>query len=178
MRTAHLNTLAILLFSALATACSYTSDFFVVNNSAEPVEVTYKLKLARHLTKEDVPGKIPKATLGKVHRSDIPKLNDDQYRYDAKNDTISVMLPPAKRYGSQPTLDTLAMRILDRKFPKILRSKPSRSAGPRASYGSTETIRGPAFRKFPQLSTRSSIHRLKGGSVTEHRNGHLRPEPR
>ncbi|MEJ7849433.1 MAG: hypothetical protein WKF92_15235 [Pyrinomonadaceae bacterium] len=78
----------------LAVSCSQVTDFFVVNNSTQPIDVVYRLKLSRHLTVDNTPGKIPKSQLRETWGSSILKLDTNQYRYDQATNRISVRLMP------------------------------------------------------------------------------------
>ena len=83
------------LFTLTLTACSYSTDFVVINDSANPVEVQYKVK--------NYPGSFaPPATPSTITSSQLDshggqqwkKLNSDQYQIDVETRTVIVRLMP------------------------------------------------------------------------------------
>jgi hypothetical protein len=83
-------TLLVLTF----TACSYTTEFVVVNESDQPVEVRYKIKRfpnePPNLNAQ--PAKMDAAQLGSHDRQQWRRLNYYEYQVDQENRTITVVV--------------------------------------------------------------------------------------
>jgi hypothetical protein len=89
--------LAMVILSALAfTGCSYSTDFVVVNISAEPVVVQYKLKApAGPLIISEMPAKAAASQLP-VHRDGWQKLRLYQFQFDQETRVVTVSLMPGE----------------------------------------------------------------------------------
>lgn len=86
----------LILFTLTFTACSYSTDFVVVNKSNHPIRVQYKIKRFPNeppiLTA--IPAKMDASQLGSRDGQQWKKLNTDQYQIDQENRTIIVSVMP------------------------------------------------------------------------------------
>lgn len=84
----------IIVFSLTAAACSYTTDFFVVNASESPIEIRYKVKVPPHAPQplEFVPSIKLASRLEDRKKEDWKKLTADRYQIDQATRTVTVKL--------------------------------------------------------------------------------------
>jgi hypothetical protein len=84
------------LLTLTFAACSYSTDFVVVNESTHPIEVRYKIKRFPHgppdLTAK--PAKMDASQLGARDRGRWRELGADQYQIDQEHRTIIVSVMP------------------------------------------------------------------------------------
>jgi hypothetical protein len=88
--------IALSLLALTAAACSYSTDFVVVNESERPIEVRYKIKgfPVGPPTFTASPAKKDASQLGSRDRNIWKKLEPDEYRIDAGNRTVTVVVSP------------------------------------------------------------------------------------
>jgi hypothetical protein len=88
--------ISLTLLTLALTACSYSTDFVVVNESNQPIEVRYKIKKfpVGPPTLEGTPTKIDASQLGERDRRKWQKVNSDEYQIDQENRTVTVNLMP------------------------------------------------------------------------------------
>jgi|SRR5215831_14374505 len=88
--------ISLTLFALTLTACSYSTDFIVVNESANPINVRYKIKRFPNEPPELTakPVKMDVSQLGKRDRGRWKELSADQYQIDQENRTITVSIMP------------------------------------------------------------------------------------
>ncbi len=94
MRSLLLLTLTLLALTF--AACSYSTDFVVVNESAQAIEVRYKVK-GPPIGPPDfsaAPAKHDASQLGTRDRNLWRKLEPGEYRIDAANRTVTVIVSP------------------------------------------------------------------------------------
>lgn len=85
--------LVLLLFTFSLTACSYSTDFVVLNNADYPVEVVYKMKQSPGpLALPGEPKVIASANLEMEERNKWTNLAPDRFRIDQANRTVTVRL--------------------------------------------------------------------------------------
>ena len=86
--------LALLVFSF--AACSYSTDFVVVNESGQPIEVRYKIREAPVGPRDfsGTPSKKDASQLGKGNRTPWRKADASEFRLDAVNRTVTVVVLP------------------------------------------------------------------------------------
>jgi hypothetical protein len=79
----------------LCTACSYFTDFVIVNSSAQPIDVRYKLK---HFPGEfglpDKPATITASNLDSHGGQEWKLLSSDQFQVDQANRMVTVRVMP------------------------------------------------------------------------------------
>jgi len=80
---------------ALLSACSYISDFVVVNESDEPIEVSYKIRESAYEVFQEIakPAKIAEADLRGSNKH-WQELEAGNYRLDRGTRTIAVQVMP------------------------------------------------------------------------------------
>ncbi len=88
--------LLLILLTLTFTACSYVTEFVVVNESAQTVEVRYKIKKSPYEppTLNARPAKMAAAQLGSRHRQQWQNLNPDEYQLSQENRTVTVRVMP------------------------------------------------------------------------------------
>jgi hypothetical protein len=87
--------ISLTLLTLTFAACSYSTDFVVVNESNQPIEVRYKIKqVPGPLALTAAPAKMDAAQLGAGDRTKWKKLGPDQYRIDEENRTVTVNVSP------------------------------------------------------------------------------------
>jgi hypothetical protein len=89
--------LSLIFFFLLLTACSISTDFYIVNESNYPIEVEYRVKVhPNNPILQDVPTKIAASQLESRNGSGryLEKLSDDQYRYDKETGIVNVRVLP------------------------------------------------------------------------------------
>lgn len=86
----------ILLFSLATAACSYLTDFVVINTSGSPVEVNYKFKAPSGGPKtiETIPAIQSASQLNSNGKKQWQDLTADKYRIDQTSRTVTVKLLP------------------------------------------------------------------------------------
>lgn len=86
----------IIVFSLTSAACSYTTDFFVVNASESPIEIRYKVKSPPHAPQplEFVPAIKLSARLEDRKKEDWKDIAADRYQIDQATRTVTVKLLP------------------------------------------------------------------------------------
>jgi hypothetical protein len=83
------------LLTVTFVACSYSTDFVVVNESSQPITVRYKIKSAPGpLALAADPAKMDASQLGTDDRSKWKKLGPDQFQIDQANCTVTVSVSP------------------------------------------------------------------------------------
>jgi hypothetical protein len=93
MRYILLISLTLMIFAF--AACSYSTDFVVVNESNQPIQVRYKIKSAPGpLALTATPAKMDASELGTSDRARWQKLDPDQYQIDQENRTVTVSVSP------------------------------------------------------------------------------------
>jgi hypothetical protein len=94
MRSLLLFILALLALTF--AACSYVTEFVVVNESGQPIEVRYKVKgpPVGPPAFSAAPAKRDASQLGTRDRSLWKKLEPGEYRIDAENRTVTVVVLP------------------------------------------------------------------------------------
>jgi hypothetical protein len=92
----YIRLISLTLFALTLTACSYSTDFIVVNESAHPIDVRYKIKRFPNEPPELTvkPIKMDASQLGKRDRQQRKELSADQYQIDQENHTITVSIKP------------------------------------------------------------------------------------
>lgn len=88
--------LALTLLALTCAACSYVTEFVVVNESGQPIEVRYKVK-GPPVGPPDfsaAPAKRDASRLGTRDRNLWKKLEPGEYRADAENRTVTVVVLP------------------------------------------------------------------------------------
>src|ERR1051326_3069394 len=92
----HVLLICLTLSTLALTSCSYSTDFVVVNESAHPIEVRYKIK--RFSYEPPVftakPAKMDASLLGNDDRRLWKELSADQFQIDQANRTITVSVMP------------------------------------------------------------------------------------
>jgi hypothetical protein len=94
MRRLHIVTL---FFVLLLTACTYSTDFFIINRSDSPIDVEYKIKIyPNNPVLYDVPAKIP---ISQLENKSTPgyqmeKLSNNQYQFDKETGIVKVQVLP------------------------------------------------------------------------------------
>ncbi len=94
MRRLHIITL---FFVLLLTACSYSTDFFIINKSNSPIDVEYKVKVyPNNPVLYNVPAKIPISQLERNSTSgyQLEKLTNNQYQFDKETGIVKVQILP------------------------------------------------------------------------------------
>ena len=95
--TKTIGVLVLLAVVVPLAACSYSTDFVIVNNSTEVLKVEYRVKenpyeFAPPLT----PATLPAAQLGSHETSDWTALDSTQYVLDPAQRTVTVVLFPGQ----------------------------------------------------------------------------------
>ena len=78
-------------------ACSYTTNFVVVNSSDKPIEVRYKIKKSSdpNLTAQTLPVRPGLKPISEVHKQVAWRdLSDSEFSIDLSSRTVVVMLTP------------------------------------------------------------------------------------
>ena len=84
---------AALLAASLHTACSFSTDFIVVNDSPQPIAVTYRFKFAGLIAK---PAMVASAQVTTSRPKFWQELTTDRYEADRVWRTIKLRLMPAE----------------------------------------------------------------------------------
>lgn len=114
----------LLLFVSILTACSYSTDFYVVNDSDNPIDIQYKVVVyPNNPILYDIPTKIAVSQLENRNGSgrSMEKLSADQYEFDNKSGIVKVKLSPHEAlwiasisgYGGGYNRDTNNFSILE-----------------------------------------------------------------
>jgi hypothetical protein len=84
----------------LTASCSYSTDFFIINNSEGPIEVEYKVKVyPENPVLYDVPAKITISELENMSSSlgyQLEKLSNNQYQFDKETGIVKVRVMPGE----------------------------------------------------------------------------------
>ena len=88
----------LLVFTALLgllslTSCSFSSDFIVINDSPQPIEVTYRFKFAGQITRPATVARSEVTTSRPEHWQELPA---DRYAVDRVWRTVKLSLLPAE----------------------------------------------------------------------------------
>jgi hypothetical protein len=83
----------LLLFVSTLTACSFSTDFVIVNASHRPVEVKYKIG-ATSLGSLDAAGKPATIAASQMSSREWRELSSTQYVFDEETRTVTVSLMP------------------------------------------------------------------------------------
>jgi hypothetical protein len=88
-------TLAVFASVLLLSACSYTSNFVVLNESGKPIRVRYKLKTSAYEPFQLIaePARVSESNLRNRDR-EWQVLKSSEYHLDRESRTITVDLPP------------------------------------------------------------------------------------
>lgn len=81
----------------LLTACSYSTDFFIINKSDSPIDVEYKVKIyPNNPVLNNVPSKIPISQLENKSKPgyQLEKLSNNQYQFDKETGVVKVQVMP------------------------------------------------------------------------------------
>ena len=79
------------------TACSYSTDFVIVNNSTEVLKVEYRVKETPYEFAPPVtPAVLPASQLGSHETGDWTKLDRLQYVLDPDQRTVTIVLFPGQ----------------------------------------------------------------------------------
>lgn len=83
---------------SLLVACSYATDFVVINESPESIEVRYRVKKGSlgPITIAGPPAIIPSSQLGSNGRLPWQQLSGDRLRVDEEQSTIVIELQPSE----------------------------------------------------------------------------------
>lgn len=87
----------LLVFVSMLAACSYAVDFYIVNDSENPVDIQYKVNVyPSNPALYDIPTKIAAAQLQTKNGSgrNLEKLKPNEYEFDNKSGIVKVKLPP------------------------------------------------------------------------------------
>jgi hypothetical protein len=82
-----------LLGASLLTACSFSSDFIVINDSQQPIEVSYRFRFAGQIK---TPATVARAEVGSKRPEYWQELNGDRYKVDQVWRTVRLRLMPAE----------------------------------------------------------------------------------
>ena len=88
---------SLLIFVSILTACSYSTDFYIVNDSENPIDIQYKVTIyPNNPVLNDIPTKIAVSQLENRNGSgrNLEKLNSNQYEFDNKSGIVKVKLSP------------------------------------------------------------------------------------
>jgi len=85
--------LALLLGTSLLTACSFFTDFIVINDSQQPIELTYRFKFAGMITN---PATAPRSQVSTRRPEHWQELSADRYDVDRVSRTVKLRLMPAE----------------------------------------------------------------------------------
>lgn len=91
------SSLILLIFFAIAqAACSYSTDFVVVNESAQPIKVTYKAKRFANepLAFTPRPAKIAASQVGTRDKRQWRNLSPEEFQTNQVDRTVTVNLMP------------------------------------------------------------------------------------
>src|ERR1700730_4252468 len=97
MRTAMKRVMLVVLVAsaALLTGCSYVTDFAIVNESDQPIEVRYKVKnFPGNFAPPVAPATIAASQLSAKGNQQWNKLNSNQYQLDQENRIVVLRLTP------------------------------------------------------------------------------------
>ena len=88
--------ISLTLLTLTLTACSYSTEFVVVNESDRPIEVRYKAKRFPNEPPDFTarPAKMLASQLGNHDRQQWKNLTPDQYQVDRENRTVTVNVMP------------------------------------------------------------------------------------
>lgn len=75
-------------------ACSYSAHFVIVNDSENPIEVRYKVKVRRTAMLPDIPATVAASQLDPHGGQPWQLLALDQYQFDRESGTASINLAP------------------------------------------------------------------------------------
>ncbi len=89
--------LLLILFVLTFSGCTMFTGFYIVNESAQPITVEYKVKYVTPNTTpmlRYIPAKIAASDLDKSPRENWKQLTPDQYQFNQENRTIAVTVMP------------------------------------------------------------------------------------
>ncbi len=93
----RISLILLILFTLTFTACSYSIDFYVVNESNHPIEVQYKVKKNfpnRPLVLDPKPAKLATSELYNRSEDRLVELHTDQYLVDYEGGIVTVKIMP------------------------------------------------------------------------------------
>lgn len=85
--------LTVLLGVSLLAACSFSSDFIVVNDAQQPVEVTYRFKFAGLISR---PATVPRSEVSTRRPEHWQELTTDRYEVNQVWRTVRLRLMPGE----------------------------------------------------------------------------------
>lgn len=87
---------SLVLLALTFAACSYVTEFVVVNESERPIEVRYKVKgtPSGFPPLNEIPVKMDASQLGSHKRDMWKELSPDQYRLNQEQRTVTAVLQP------------------------------------------------------------------------------------
>ena len=83
----------VLLFALSLTSCSFSSDFIVINDSSQPIEVTYRFKFAGQITK---PATVARSEVTSRRPEHWQELTAERYQVNPQWRTVKLRLLPAE----------------------------------------------------------------------------------
>ena len=79
------------------TACSYATDFVIVNDSTQVLKIEYRIKENPYeFAPPETPSLLPASQLGSHETRDWTKLEPGQYALDPHQRTVSVSIMPGQ----------------------------------------------------------------------------------
>ena len=89
--------LVLLAFLMSLTACSYSTDFVIVNDSTQVLKIEYRIKESRgEFAPPETPSLLPASKLGSHETQDWTRLKFGQYTLDPHQRTVSVSIMPGQ----------------------------------------------------------------------------------
>ncbi len=88
-------TFLLLILAALSSACSFSTDYAIINDSGRPIEVTYRIAEAGidPLVETRKPAIV---TASRLSSREWQELSPTQYVFDGERRTVTVNLPPGQ----------------------------------------------------------------------------------
>ncbi len=84
-------TIVLLLFTLMLGACSFSIDFAVINESGQPIEITYKIG-GTSIEPLNEPGKPATLAASQLSSREWRELSSTQYVFDAERRAVTVSL--------------------------------------------------------------------------------------
>jgi hypothetical protein len=88
-------TVLLLLLALLLTACSFGTSFFVINESGQPIEITYRIG-ETNIEPLVVTGKPAIVAASQLSSDEWRELSSTEYVFDQEKRTVTVSLPPGQ----------------------------------------------------------------------------------
>jgi hypothetical protein len=93
----YATTIVLLGVVTLLSACSYATDFVVVNQSEKALDVQYRVKdFPGAFVLPEIPATVPSSQLSTKGSQQWSKLGSERYQVDPQNRTVSIRLLPGE----------------------------------------------------------------------------------